>query len=50
MLTITGHKGNANLNHTKIPLQLECLDTTNNKSWLECGEMEPSYSAGGNVR
>jgi hypothetical protein len=51
-LTIPGHKGNANQNHTKIPFPLEQLSsktppTTN--VGQDVGKKEPSHTAGGNV-
>jgi hypothetical protein len=52
MLTIPGHKGSTNQNHTKIPPHpLEWLSsripTTN--AGEDGGEKEPSYTASGNV-
>jgi hypothetical protein len=48
MLTISGHKGNANQNHTKIPLtSMRTPPTTNVGEDAE--RKEPSYTAGGNV-
>jgi hypothetical protein len=42
MLTISGHKGNANQNHTKIPphpVRIAIIkNTTNNRCWQGCGE------------
>jgi hypothetical protein len=53
MLTIPGHKGNANQNHTKIPLHsLKLLPSTTQTTTNvgeDAGEKEPSYTVGGNV-
>jgi hypothetical protein len=42
MLTISGHKGIANQNHTKIPPHLARIaiikNTINNRCWQRCGE------------
>jgi hypothetical protein len=45
MLTIPGHKGNANENLT--PVRITRTSTTNVGE--DAGEKEPSYTAGGNV-
>jgi hypothetical protein len=53
MLTIPGHKGNANQNHTKTPphpsewLSSRTPPTTNVGE--DVGKKEPSYTAGGNA-
>jgi hypothetical protein len=42
MFTISGHKGNANQNHTKIlphPVRIVIIkNTTTNRCWRACGE------------
>jgi hypothetical protein len=50
MLTIPGHKGNANENHTKIPPH-PCVHQEYHQQMLArmWGKKEPSYTAGGNV-
>jgi nitrate reductase cytochrome c-type subunit len=53
MLTISGHKGNENLNHTKIPpltpVRIAIIkNTTNNKCWQGCRGKRTSHTAGGN--
>jgi hypothetical protein len=54
MLKISGHKGNANKNHIKIPLHsfrkaiIKNTKTTTNV-FEDVGKTEPSYTAGGNV-
>jgi hypothetical protein len=38
MLTISGHKGNANQNSTKIPVRIAIIrNTTNSRCCLVCG-------------
>jgi hypothetical protein len=52
VLTIPGHKGNANQNHIKIPSHpLELLPRTPKTINVgeDAGKKEPSYTAGGNV-
>jgi hypothetical protein len=53
MLTIPGHKGNANQNHTKIPptpvrIAIIRIPTTTNVG-KDAGEKKPSNTPGGNV-
>jgi hypothetical protein len=56
MLTIPGHKGNANQNHIKIPphplewlpSKLQTTSIGEDAGW-EWGGKEPSYTAGRNV-
>jgi hypothetical protein len=40
MLTIPGHKGNANRNHTNIlpPVRIATIKNINNKCWQGCRE------------
>jgi hypothetical protein len=51
VLTISGHKGNANQNHTKIPphhYRIAIIkNTTTNRCWYGLGKKEPSYTAHG---
>jgi hypothetical protein len=53
MLTIPGHKGNANQNHTMfplIPVSITTIKNTNNKNvGEEVGKKKLSYTAGGNI-
>jgi hypothetical protein len=49
MLTIPGHKGNANQNHTKIPPQPCQNSTPPTNVGEDMGKKEPSYTAGGNA-
>jgi hypothetical protein len=52
MLSISGHKGNANWNHIKSPPHLLEWLPSNTKTTnvgKDVGEKEPSYTAGGNV-
>jgi hypothetical protein len=54
ILTIPGHKGNANQNHTKIhftPVRIDTIKNTTNKCLQGCRVRgkEPSNTAGGNV-
>jgi hypothetical protein len=48
MLTISGHKGNSNQNHTKIPLSLVRIaiirNTTTNKCWQGCRGKRNSHT------
>jgi hypothetical protein len=41
MLTISGHKGNANQNNSKIPphpVRIAIIKNTTNRCWRGCGE------------
>jgi hypothetical protein len=54
MLTISGHKGNANQTTVRfyfIPIRIATIKNTNNndKCWRRCRKKEPSYTSGGNV-
>jgi hypothetical protein len=53
MLTISSHKGNAYLIHTKIPPHPVRIAITKNTTTTGVGEdegkKEPSYTVGGNV-
>jgi hypothetical protein len=53
MLTIPGHKQNANQNHIwfhLIPFRIAIMkNITTNKCWQGYEKKEPSYTAGGNV-
>jgi hypothetical protein len=53
MFTISGHKGNANQNHTNIPphpVKIAIIkNTTTSRCWQACEDKEPSYIAGGNA-
>jgi hypothetical protein len=55
ILTIPGHKRNANQNHIKIPphfpVRIAVIkNTINNQSWQDCGgKKETSYTDDGNV-
>jgi hypothetical protein len=48
MLTIPGHKGNANQNHTKIPPH-PCQNSYHHPVGEDMGKKEPMYTVGGNV-
>jgi hypothetical protein len=53
MLTISGHKGNANqttLRFHLTPVKIAIIkNTTTNRYCLGCGEKRPSHTAGGNA-
>jgi hypothetical protein len=48
MLTISGHKGNANQNHTKLE-QLSSKTPPTRDVGEDVGKKESSYTAGGNA-
>jgi hypothetical protein len=53
MITISGHEGNANQNHTKIlchPWENSYYQKYHEKQMLMRMQGKPSYTAGGNVR
>jgi hypothetical protein len=51
MLTIPGHKGNANQNHTKIPPHTcwNCYHQEHHQQQMLARKKESSNTAGGNV-
>jgi hypothetical protein len=54
MLTTSSHKGNANQNHTKIPLHPIKIIKSSKTPPTTCvgedvGKRKPSYTAGGNA-
>ena len=58
MFNIISHQGNANQNHDEIPPHIYQdgynrrgkKKTENDKCWQGCGEIGPSYIAGGNLK
>ena len=50
MLNITNYQRNINQSYNYlIPVRMAIIRKSINKCWRECGEMDPSYTVGGNV-